>query len=72
MHIHRPMPRLRKKLDTMTPGQIAYEAWMKWITGGQLGDGPNWPYLSERERQAWETAARAVLDRGFELREEAR
>lgn len=51
--------------DPRTPGQIAFDAYSTY-TGNLTHDGkaiPAWRALSERVRGAWESAARAVLER---------
>jgi hypothetical protein len=47
--------------ETITPGQIAYEGYMRVHVG--TGQAVTWGYalLEPHERDAWEAAAQAVL-----------
>lgn len=48
--------------DTPTPGQIAYEAWFLALENTLPAGSARWPELEARLREAWETAAQAVLE----------
>jgi len=49
--------------DTPTPGQIAYEAYMRTLALGGVRHGPpTWRHLTVLHQEAWEAAAQAVRD----------